>query len=295
MKYILLFLIIFNYFFAQAKLNIVTTTSSLQALVNTIGGQRVAVSSISKSTQDPHFVEAKPSYMVQLHRADLLVAVGLDLEVGWLVNVQRGAKNPALLLGNKGFFAAGDYIQAIEVPHKKVDRSEGDVHPLGNPHFHLDPLRFAKVGLALANKMAELDSDNASFFQENAKKFKDKIEMQMPLWKKQVLATGIKKVITYHKSFNYFLNRFDIQSLGTIEPKPGIPPTIKHIVDLISLVKTEKVKCVLNENYFETSAAERIKKDTGVNIQVLPVEVDMDYFVLIQQMIRALMNCAQES
>lgn len=278
---------------SQAKLRVVTTTSTLQSLVKEIAQERVEVLSLTTQAQDPHFVEAKPSYMVQLRQADLLVAVGLDLEIGWLENIQRGAKNPEILTGKKGFFAAGEQAELIEIGTEKMDRANGDVHPHGNPHFHLDPLNMIRVAAALANKLAELDPKNAEFFKAQALAFSDKIKIHMIDWNLRVKNSKIQNVLTYHKSLNYFLKRFGLRAMATIEPKPGIPPTAKHIIALMQLVKEKKVKCILNESYFETTAAERIKKETGAKLQVVPVEVQSHYFDLIESLVKAVEMCGQ--
>ncbi|MCB0362356.1 MAG: zinc ABC transporter substrate-binding protein, partial [Bdellovibrionales bacterium] len=226
-------------------------------------------------------------------RADLLVSVGLDLEVGWLGNVQRGAKNPNLLEGGKGFFAAGDHIKAIEVPSGKVDRSLGDVHPLGNPHFQFDPLRVSLVVKALADKLGSLDTENSQLYQDRAKAFETKVNKEMPIWRARIEKSKIKELITYHKSFNYFLNLFNIVALDTIEPKPGVPPTAKHIISLISLAKAKHVRCILNESYFETNAAQRIQQDTKAITKIVPVEIAGDYFRLIETIVEAVEACGK--
>lgn len=293
MKFLIIILMLAGACSAQAKLKVMTTTATLEALVKEVGQDKVEVSSLTKSTQDPHFVEAKPSYMVKLRQADLLVTVGLGLEVGWIGNVQRGAKNPKILMGNSGFFSVEDHIDAIEVYEGRVDRAEGDVHPSGNPHFHLDPLKAAEVAKALAKKLGELDSSNSEFYRDRASAFDEKIRLRMKEWQSRIQNANIKSVLTYHKSLNYFLKRFDLISVSTIEPKPGIPPTAKHIISLIKLVKNKNVKCVLNESYFETTAGERIKRETGASLQVVPVEVQSDYFDLIDSQVTAVENCGK--
>lgn len=276
---------------AQAKLQVVTTTTTMKVLVQEVGKTHVEVYSLTNSSQDPHFVEPKPSFMVKLRKADLLVAVGLDLEVGWLGSVQRGAKNPALLDDQSGFFVAGNFIDALEIPQGKVDRAQGDVHPQGNPHFHQDPLRVAKVVRALAERLSTLDPQHREDYLSNANAFTQSIEKKMISWQERIRKSKVKKVVTYHKSFVYFLDRFDIEPVATIEPKPGIPPTAKHIIELMSIMKTQKVNCILNEDYFEITAATRLKKTTGASIQVLPVEAKTNYIDHIESLVRAIDKC----
>ncbi|MCB0420936.1 MAG: zinc ABC transporter substrate-binding protein [Bdellovibrionales bacterium] len=294
MRYISVVLFSFAVSFSsQAKLVVVTTTTTLKNLVEEVGRDRVSVISLTKSTQDPHFVEAKPSYMVKLRKADMLVEVGLDLEVGWIGNVQRGAKNPVIINGGPGFFSAGDYVKAIEVPKLKVDRSQGDVHPYGNPHFHLDPNRIVTVVQALGKKLSKLDPASKEFYQNNADHFANKIKSSLPGWHSRVELSKVKNVVTYHKSLNYFLTSFGLHSVSSIEPHPGIPPTAKHIIGLIRQIRQEKVRCILNESYFETTAGERLRKETGAVLQVVPVEVQTDYFELIEALVHAVEECGK--
>lgn len=276
---------------AEAKLKVVTTTTTLAEFVKEVGGNLVDVTSLTTANQDPHFVEAKPSYMVKLSRADLLVTVGLDLEVGWIGNVQRGAKNPAILDGGPGFFAAGDYISPIELPSGKIDRAQGDVHAKGNPHFHLDPDRALKVSLALAKKLGTLDPQNSAQYWDQGQKFADTLKRKTTEWQARLEKTGIKGVITYHKSRNYFLDRFGIKNLADIEPLPGVPPTAKHIQSLLELVRNQSVRCILNESYFETTAAERLKKESSAKFEVVPVEVSTNYVDLIDALVKAIETC----
>jgi zinc/manganese transport system substrate-binding protein len=286
------FYILLPFKFVYAKLNVITTTTTLATFTRHVAEDKSQVMSLTTTTQDPHFVEAKPSYMSKLREADLLLAVGLDLEVGWLFNIQTGSRNSKIMPGQKGFLSVGEYIKPIEVPVGKMDRSEGDVHPYGNPHFQFDPENAIKAISSIANRMAELEPNNAAFYQKNAESYNKKIKERIPVWKKRVAATGIKQVVTYHKSLNYFLNYFNLKSLATIEPKPGVPPTAKHIISLIDLVKKNKVQCILNESYFETTAAERIKTESGANFVILPVEADGDYITFIDNMILSLEKCS---
>lgn len=276
-----------------AKLKVVTTTTTLAEFVKQVGRDKVEVTSLTKPQEDPHFVEAKPSYMVKLRQADLLVAVGLELEVGWLSNVQRGAKNPKLLDKKFGFFTAGDFINAIEIPKGKVDCAQGDVHPFGNPHFHLSPVESQKVILALAKKLGELEPNSKTIFMANAEEFNKVLESQISKWQERVNKSKIRELISYHKSFNYFLNFFNITPIAYIEPKPGVPPTPKHIIQLIKLIKDKKIKCIFNESYFETTAAKRLQKVTQATLKVVPVEVETNYIDLIEKLVSAIEDCSK--
>lgn len=280
-------------FSIEARLKVITSTSTLAHLVETLGGENVDVQSLTAPKQDPHYVEAKPSYMVKLRQADLLISVGLGLEEGWIGLVRRGSKNPRLQLGKPGSLVTGNFIEAIEVPEGKIDRSQGDIHPEGNPHFHLDPLRMEKVARVISQRMTELMPDKKGFFSKKLREFTTEISKKKKLWKERVLAAKVNQVVTYHKSLNYFLNFFEIELAATIEPKPGVPPVAKHVSRLIQKIKKEKVNCILNENYFELAAAKRVQRELSAHIEVVPVEASKGYFDLMEQLVVAIENCGQ--
>lgn len=244
--------------FAHAKLNVVATIPDLAALASEVGGTEVQAESIARGTQDPHFIEAKPSYMVKVSKADLLIAVGLELEIGWLPSLQRGARNPKVNAGERGFLEIGPQIEPIEVPSGKVTRAEGDVHPDGNPHFWLDPVRLGKAAHVIAARMTELDPAHKELFSKNANAFEERMKKKTEEWKKRVEKSGVKKVVTYHKTLSYFFERFGIQSAGFLEPKPGIPPTSGHIINVIKAMKDQAVKLILVENYFDVTVTKKI-------------------------------------
>ena len=298
MKTIIVFLLAFQIFpiATFAKLNVLTTTTTLKSIAESIGGEYVKVISITNGPQDPHFVEAKPSYMVKARQADLLISVGLELEIGWLSNIVRGARNPKIMDGNPGYFEAGRFITPLEIQSGRVDRSQGDIHTLGNPHFTLDPVRVIKIAKALSTRLSKLDSGNKVHYEKNTKDFEKKIKQRFLKWTERIKRTEIGKVVTYHKTLNYFLHRFNLELSGEIEPKPGIPPTAKHILSLINKIKKEKISCILVESFFETNAAERIKKSVAVHIEVVPSEVEAtksasSYVELIETLVSAIEGC----
>ena len=298
MKHTICFLFIFFVpAIALTKLNVLTTTTTLKSIVEAVGGDYVEVDSITRGPQDPHFVEAKPSYMIKTRRADLVISVGLDLEIGWLSNIIRGARNPNVMKGSSGYLEAGTLIEPIEIPKGKIDRSQGDVHSLGNPHFTLDPIRVVKVAEGISKRLSELDTENKLHFKKNMEIFTNKLNQNFLDWNRRIKVTGVKQVITYHKTLNYFLHRFGLELSGSIEPKAGIPPTARHILSLIETIKKKKVSCVLVESFFETSAAERIKKSVSVQIEVVPTEVRatkeaVDYEALIEALVASIEKCS---
>ena len=262
---------------AQAKLNVITTIPDLAVVVSEIGGDSVSVQSLSKGTQDPHFIEAKPSYMVKVSHADLVVSLGLELEIGWLPPILQGARNPKVMPGTKGYLELGPYVDPIEIPKEKVSRAEGDVHPFGNPHFNLDPIRMGVVAVKIAERLGELDPDHSASYADKASKFKSRMEKETKNWQARIIKTGIKEVITYHKTLNYFFDRFGIKNPINLEPKPGIPPTAQHILEVINVAKERHIKLIMVENFFDTSFADKITSEVpGLRVVVMPVEVGGD-------------------
>ncbi|HEY8279684.1 MAG TPA: metal ABC transporter substrate-binding protein [Bdellovibrionota bacterium] len=258
MKYLALVLLAGLPLPAFAKINVVTSIPDLAALTREVGGGEVEVESIARGSQDPHFIEAKPSYMLKVSKADLLVLVGLDLEVGWMPSLIQGARNPKVRSGEKGYLELGPELDPLDVPKGKVTRAEGDVHPNGNPHFWLDPLRMGRAAEILAKRLGELDPAHASDFQKRAKDFSEKMKNKVAAWKKRIDKTGVKKVVTYHKTLTYFFDRFGLENPAILEPKPGIPPTSGHIIEVIQLMKQQKIPLILVENYFDASVTKKI-------------------------------------
>jgi zinc/manganese transport system substrate-binding protein len=228
--------------------------------------------------------------------ASLLVSVGLTLEDGWLPQLARGTRSPKLLDTESGALVTGQFIDALEVPAGFVDRAQGDVHPMGNPHFQLDPKRIQKVVLAISERLAKLDSENSTKYKAQAEKFNAEIETKLSQWQARVNKSGVKKVIAYHKTMTYFFDRFGIQQVAAIEPKPGVPPTAKHIMETIQAMKSQGIHCVLNESFFETTAGERLAKEGGGKLKVVATEVGAvsgteDYFKLMDSIVTAIEAC----
>lgn len=262
----------------MAKVDVMTTTTNLADLTKKIGGDHVSVRSIAKGAQDVHFIEAKPSFMVKLSKADLLIAVGHGLEEAWLPLLQRGARNPKVGAGQKGYLEVAPLIShLLEVPTGKISRAEGDVHPEGNPHVMLSPKNAVIIAEGIAKRLGEIDSAHAADYLANSKKFAEQVAEKMPKWQAQIDASKVKEIVTYHKSLSYFLDAFGLKAVIQIEPKPGVPPSTKHILKVIKTVKGKKIPVILVENYFDPAAAERIKKDVpSVKVKTVPVAVEGD-------------------
>ena len=222
---------------AAAAMNVVATTSSMGVLANAVGGNAVKVTVLAPPDRDVHVLQARPSMMVALRRADLLVAIGAELEIGWLPAALKGSGNGKILPGAPGYFEAAAQVPLIEAG-QAADRSQGDVHPMGNPHLYLDPVRMAKVADALAGRLASLDASNAARYRAGAAAFRAAVEARVPGWKAK--AGGAKGVLLFHKDVDYVAALLGVPVLGYIEPLPGIPPTASHLRELTGRFKGQK-------------------------------------------------------
>jgi zinc/manganese transport system substrate-binding protein len=250
------------------KLMVVTSTTDLAALAQEVGGDRIELQSIAKGYQDPHFVEAKPSYLLMLRQADLLIHVGLQLEIGWLPPLITQCGNPRIQMGAPGNLDASQFAEILEVPQGSVTRAEGDVHPLGNPHFWLDPDNGRRIARGFADKLADLDPGNAAFFQQRFQDFDKRLSAAEKRWDADMKPYRGRKVVTYHRSFTSFANHFGLDVIGYVEPRPGIPPTPRHTIDLIQLMKRENCKVILVEPYFDLKTPQSIGRETGGQVVV---------------------------
>jgi zinc/manganese transport system substrate-binding protein len=293
-------------------LKVVTTTEGLAAIAREVGGSNASVSSLIVGARDPHRIEAKPSYMSRVSSADLFIAIGLELEIGYENAILQGSRNSRVYVGAPGHVYASDWVQVLEKPLGRVDRSMGDIHPFGNPHIWLDPYNGRVIALRLAEKMAELDPPDAAAFRANAKTFAGRIDNAMfgsqlvqkhgaeKLWtwvRSHELLSSLKEsgtekllggwagqmaafvgspVITYHRSMTYFINRFGLISAGELEPKPGIDPTPSHVGKVIETVKSRGIKALIQEPIYSTRNAEFIASRTGAKVVVIPGDVGAD-------------------
>jgi zinc/manganese transport system substrate-binding protein len=270
---------------AQKKLNIVTSTSDLAALTQEVGGDKVTVGSIAKGYQDPHFVEAKPSFLLKLRKADLLISVGLDLEIGWLPPLITQSGNPRIQQGGSGYLDASQFAEVLEMPQGQVTRAMGDVHPLGNPHYWLDPDNGRRIAKGIAGKLGQMQPENAAYFQQRFDDFNKRLTAAEKRWEEQMKPYRGRKVVTYHRSFPNFAKHFGLNVIAYVEPRPGIPPTPGHTLDVIQTMKREGAKLILVEPYFDLKTPESIARAVGGKALVLPPSVGgepeiTDYFKL---------------
>lgn len=264
------FLLLLSAIPAHAVMKVVTTTEDLASLTREVGGQHVEVASLTRGYQDPHFVQAKPSLMVTLHGAELLIYQGLDLEVGWLPLLIQGARNSKIRYGEPGLLDMSLAIDPIQVPETPVDRSMGDVHPFGNPHYTLDPENIKPMVFLLADHLAKLDPAHESDFAANRDRFVKRFEERLAQWKRIMEPMKGVRLVTYHRTWDYFLQRFGIESIGTVEVKPGVQPTPSHLAQLADKMKSQKVDIILQASYYRLRFSELLAEKTEARVLSLP-------------------------
>jgi ABC-type Zn uptake system ZnuABC Zn-binding protein ZnuA len=253
------------------KLTVVTATTDLAALAQEVGGEKISVESIAKGYQDPHFVEAKPSFLLKLRQADLLIVVGLQLEIGWLPPLINQSGNARIQVGAPGYLDASQFAEILDIPTGTVTRAMGDVHPLGNPHYWLDPENGRRIAKGIAGKLGDLDPSNTAYYQERFQDFDKRLAAAEQKWDAEMKPYHGRKVVTYHNSFPNFAKHFSLNVIGYVEPRPGIPPTPSHTIELIGLMKRENCKVILVEPYFDLKTPQAIARDTGgIVVQYLP-------------------------
>jgi zinc/manganese transport system substrate-binding protein len=270
---------------AQGKLNVMTATEDLASIAREVGGDHITVEAIAKGYQDPHFVEAKPSFILKLQKADVLVVVGRELEIGWLPPLIQQSRNSKIQPGSDGYIDASLQASILELPTGQVTRAMGDVHPLGNPHYWMDPENGKRVAKEIVDKFSQLRPNDKAFFQQKLTDFNARLDTAEKGWLAQMAPYKGTKVVTYHRSFPNFAERFGLDIVGYVEPKPGIPPSPQHTLDLINDMKRMNVKIVLVEPYFDLKTPNAIGRDTGAQVLVMPPSVGgvkeiTDYFKL---------------
>jgi zinc/manganese transport system substrate-binding protein len=283
---------------AAGKIKIVTATSDLASLAQEVGGDHVEVESIARGYQDPHFVEAKPSFLLKLRQADLLIVVGLQLEIGWLPPLITQSGNPRIQPDSAGYLDASQFAEILEKPTGVVTRAMGDVHPFGNPHYWLDPENARRAAQGIGNKLSELRPVDAAYFNGRFQDFSNRLTEAEKRWAAEMEPYHGRKVITYHRSWPNFLKYFGLVSMGEIEPRPGIPPTPSHTLELINMMKRENVKIILVEPYFDLKTPNSIARNTGAQVVVLPPSVGgekeiTDYFKLFDYDLALLIKAFQ--
>ena len=255
---------------ARAELNIVATMPDLGALAEAVGAGKLKVTSLARPTEDAHFVDAKPSFIRVLNRADVLIEGGAELEIGWLPPLVQGARNRKIVGGGEGLINAAAGLELLEIPTGPLDRSQGDVHGKGNPHYLLDPVQAGKVAAHIAEVLAKLEPHSAESFTTANRDFQAALEHKLKAWMKMLAPYKGAKVVTYHKSFDYLLARFGLVLVDTIEPKPGIEPSPTHITALIPRIKEQGVKLVIIEDHRPPRTPRYVAEQAGAKLVVLP-------------------------
>jgi zinc/manganese transport system substrate-binding protein len=290
-KYMVLFLMLFLLTAsAFAEVKVVATLPWIGSIAKEIGQDKISLTTLIKPMQDPHFAEAKPSMILAARKADILMYNGLDLEIGYLPRIIESSNNPNIQPGKTGNLDCSQFITPIEKP-SSVDRSMGDVHPLGNPHYHFSPKNILNVAEGMANAFSDIDAGNAGFYRNNLKLFNDKLAEKQTQWNSKSLKG--KKYIAYHKLFEYLAQEYGFQILGYIEPKPGIPPSAGHVEEMIELIKKTKPNAVIATYVAGKKEAESLSLKTGVRSVVLPqdvgaTETTKDWFSLMDEVLKGL-------
>jgi zinc/manganese transport system substrate-binding protein len=284
---------------ARAALNVVGSTEDMAELVREVGGDKVKVDFVGRGYQDPHFVEAKPSFILKLAKADLLVVVGRELEIGWLPPLIQQSRNAKIQPGADGYLDASLTAKILDVPTGQVTRAMGDVHPLGNPHYWLDPDNGRRVAQAVAAKLAAFSPGDAAYFQARFADFDKRLTEAEKRWDAAMAPYKGLKVVTYHRSWPNFADRFGLDVIGYVEPRPGIPPSPSHTIELIREMKRQNVKILLVEPYFDLKTPNSIARETGARVLVMPPSVGgendiTDYFKLFDHDVGLLVSAIKE-
>jgi len=258
---------------AAGPLNVITTTSDLASLAGEVGGDRIKVESLARGYQDPHFVEAKPSFMLKLNKADLLIVVGREMEVGWLPPLITQSRNAKIQPGGAAYLDASQRVRILDIPTGQITRAMGDVHPSGNPHYWLDPRNGRAIARAIQAKLAQMRPADESHFASRYAAFDARLSAAEKRWDAALGPFRGTKVVTYHRSWSNFVDRFGIEVVGYVEPRPGIPPSPSHTITLIKEMKRLGVRVLLVEPYFDLKTPNSIARETGARVVVLPPSV----------------------
>lgn len=258
---------------SSAGLKVVTTTEDLGSLAREIGGDKVQVVAIAKGYQDPHFVDPKPSFMLLLSRADLLITVGRELEIGWLPPLMTSSRNARIQPGANGFLDASLTVKILEIPTGQITRAMGDVHPSGNPHYWLDPDNGRRMAAAIRDKLSELSPNDRAYFAQRYTAFDKRLAEAQKTWDATMAPYKGTKIVTYHRSWPNFMERFGLDVIGYVEPKPGIPPSPTHTFELMAEMKRQGVKLIVVEPYFDPKTPQAIANEVGGRVLVLAPSV----------------------
>ena len=258
---------------AFAAIKVVATTEDLASLAREVGGDKVQVDALAKGYQDPHFVDPKPSFILQVSRADHLIAVGRELEIGWLPPLISSGRNTKIQPGASGYLDASQNVKILEIPTGQITRAMGDVHPSGNPHYWLDPDNGRKIAQSIRDKLSELSPNDKAYFAQRYADFDKRLAEAQKKWDATMAPYKGTKLVTYHRSWPNFMERFGLNVIGYVEPKPGIPPSPSHTLDLIGEMKNQDVKLIVVEPYFDLKTPQAIANQVGGKVLILAPSV----------------------
>jgi zinc/manganese transport system substrate-binding protein len=283
---------------AAAPLQVVTSTTDLYDIARAVGGNRITATHIGEGYQDPHFIEAKPSFVLQLRKADVWAFVGLDLEIGWMPLLLDGARNPRIRPGGSGYLDVSRAVPVLDQAQGNVDRSQGDVHPLGNPHYWLDPENGRRIARLFQQKFAQLDPQGAGTYAANEKAFEAKLDAAERSWAPALAQIKGKPVVAWHTSWRYFAEFNGMNIVGFMEPKPGVPPSPSHLAGLIATMRRTGAKVIVMEPFYDRKTADLVASRVGGKVLVLPTSVGgvkglNDYVALLSHDVRQLATAIQ--
>ena len=282
---------------AVAQLKVVTSTTDLFDIARAVGGNLVKATSIGEGYEDPHFVQPKPSFILRLRDADVWAYVGLDLEIGWMPLLLDGARNNKIRAGAPGHINASTVVPVLDA-NRNVDRSQGDVHPLGNPHYWLDPNNARKIAGLFRDRFSELDPKNAATYRANTVAWEAKLSAAEQGWQADLAGIKDKPIVAWHTSWRYFAAYTGLKIVGFMEPKPGVPPSPSHLSSLVATIKQSGAKVIIMEPFYDRKTADKIARETGAKVLVVPPSVGGakgldDYIELMKTNIRAVASAVK--
>ena len=285
---------------AFAEIKVVATTQDLESIAREVGGDKISVESLAKGYQDPHLVEAKPTFIIKLHSADLLIVVGRELEIGWLPPLINQARNPRIQPNGDRYLDASQTAKILEIPTGQITRAMGDVHPSGNPHYWLGPDNGRRIAQLIQKKLSEISPADAGYFAQRYADFDRRLAEAEKRWQAAMAPYKGVKVVSYHRSWPNFTEAFGLDVIGYVEPKPGIPPSPSHTLELMQEMKRQNVKLIIMEPYFDRKTPDAIARETGAQVMVLAPSVGgekavTDYFKLFDYDINLVVNAIKQA
>lgn len=255
---------------ASANVKVVASVNDLGALAKEAGGDKIDLQVLAKPTQDPHFVDAKHSLVIGLSNADLLLHMGMELEIGWLPTLLTASRNGKIQMGSPGNLDCSQFVKPLEIPTGAIDRSMGDIHPGGNPHYTKDPRNAVLIVKGIAARLAQLDPKNAETYAANAARFEKELTPKIAEWQKLLAPYKGAPIVTFHKSWLYFSQFAGLDQVGFMEPKPGLPPSAQHVTEVLLLARQKHVKIILQEEWYSAQTSQLVADKSGAILVEVP-------------------------